>query len=107
MNYVVGQVSFEERGRSSVMGKNKGLLNIYVDQYSGESLGAEHIGHLLAWARQQQMTIQTMLTIPFYHPVIEDGLRTALRDAQSKLTNDNNHINELIMTHANAIKLII
>lgn len=91
-NYVVGQVSFEGQGRSRVMGKNKGLLNVYADQDSGEFLGAEmfgpaaeHIGHLLAWARQQQMTVQAMLTMPFYHPVIEEGLRTALRDAQQKL----------------------
>ena len=26
-----------------------------------------------------------MLEMPFYHPVIEEGLRTALRDAAAKL----------------------
>ena len=26
-----------------------------------------------------------MLAMPFYHPVVEEGLRTALRDAQAKL----------------------
>jgi dihydrolipoamide dehydrogenase len=26
-----------------------------------------------------------MLEMPFYHPVIEEGLRTALRDARAKL----------------------
>lgn len=113
-NYVVGQVSFEGQGRSRVMGKNKGLLNVYADQNSGEFLGAEmfgpsaeHIGHLLAWARQQQMTIQAMLTMPFYHPVIEEGLRTALRDAQHKLSVDKQTMDEFIMTHDNAIKLVI
>jgi dihydrolipoamide dehydrogenase len=68
---------------------------------------AEHIGHLLAWARQQQMTIQAMLTMPFYHPVIEEGLRTALRDAQHKLSVDKQTMDEFIMTHDNAIKLVI
>lgn len=34
---------------------------------------AEHIGHFLSWSVQQ------MLDSPFYHPVIEEGLRTALR----------------------------
>ncbi|TWX66707.1 dihydrolipoyl dehydrogenase [Colwellia demingiae] len=113
-NYVVGQVSFEGQGRSRVMGKNKGLLKVYADQYSGEFLGAEmfgpaaeHIGHLLAWARQQQMTVQAMLTMPFYHPVIEEGLRTALRDAQHKLTIAKHDMNEFIMTHDNTIKLVI
>lgn len=113
-NYVVGQVSFEGQGRSRVMGKNKGLLNVYADQNSGEFLGAEmfgpaaeHIGHLLAWARQQQMTVQAMLTMPFYHPVIEEGLRTALRDAQQKLAIEKHDMNEFIMTHDNAMKLVI
>ena len=46
---------------------------------------AEHIGHLLAWALQAGMTIAQMLDMPFYHPVVEEGLRTALRDAAAKL----------------------
>jgi len=114
MAYVVGQVSFEGQGRSRVMGKNKGLLNVYADQYTGEFLGAEmfgpaaeHIGHLLAWAKQQQQTIQTMLTMPFYHPVIEEGLRTALRDAQKKLIVDSKEMNEFIITNRNEIKLVV
>lgn len=92
-SYVTGQVNFESQGRSRVMGKNKGLLKVYADKYSGEFLGAEmfgpaaeHIGHLLAWAKQQQMTIQQMLSMPFYHPVIEEGLRTALRDTLRQLS---------------------
>ena len=32
-----------------------------------------------------KMTIPQMLDMPFYHPVIEEGLRTALRDADAKL----------------------
>jgi dihydrolipoamide dehydrogenase len=46
---------------------------------------AEHIGHLLAWATQQRMTVPAMLEMPFYHPVIEEGVRTALRDLNHKL----------------------
>ena len=45
----------------------------------------EHLAHLLAWAHQMHMTIPQMLEMPFYHPVIEEGLRTALRDAAAKL----------------------
>ena len=41
---------------------------------------AEHIGHLLAWALQAGMTVAQMLEMPFYHPVVEEGLRTALRE---------------------------
>ena len=46
---------------------------------------AEHIAHLLAWAIQAEMTVSRALDMPFYHPVIEEGLRTALRDAKAKL----------------------
>lgn len=45
----------------------------------------EHIGHLPAWALQQRMTVSEMLEMPFYHPAIEEGLRTALRDLNTQL----------------------
>jgi dihydrolipoamide dehydrogenase len=32
-----------------------------------------------------KLTVQQMLDMPFYHPVIEEGVRTALRDARAKL----------------------
>jgi dihydrolipoamide dehydrogenase len=90
--FVTGKVSFENQGRSRVMLKNKGLLHIYAEYGTGLFLGAEmfgpraeHIAHLLAWAYQQRMCIPEMLEMPFYHPVIEEGVRTALRDANKKL----------------------
>ncbi|MBB5018836.1 dihydrolipoamide dehydrogenase [Chitinivorax tropicus] len=90
--FVTGEVSFEDQGRSRVMLKNKGLMHVYADQASGRFLGAEWIGpraeniaHTLAWAYQQSLTIDQMLDMPFYHPVVEEGLRTALRDASAKL----------------------
>ena len=46
---------------------------------------AEHIAHLLAWVIQAGFTVPQVLAMPFYHPVVEEGLRTALRDAQAKL----------------------
>jgi dihydrolipoamide dehydrogenase len=90
--HVTGVVSFLNQGRSRVMLRNKGLLHVYADAATGRFLGAEmlgpeaeHIGHLLAWALQMQLTVAQMLEMPFYHPVIEEGLRTALRDAQAKV----------------------
>ena len=90
--HVVGEVSFENQGRSRVMGQNRGLLRVYADGTNCRLLGAEmigpraeHMAHLLAWAHQQQLTISQLLEMPFYHPVVEEGLRTALRDAQAKL----------------------
>jgi len=89
---VVGSVDFGDQGRSRVMLQNRGRAHVYADRATGRFLGAEmvgpraeHIAHLLAWAHQQQLTIADMLRMPFYHPVIEEGLRTALRDAASQL----------------------
>ena len=91
----------EDQGRARILFRNTGLLNVYGDVATGRLLGAEmigpaaeHIGHLLAWSLQNQMTIQQMLEMPFYHPVIEEGLRTALRDLDGKLRSANPHATE-------------
>lgn len=87
--FVSGTVDFGDQGRSRVMGMNRGLLRVYADLdgvfVGAEMVGprAEHIAHLLAWAHQQGLTVDRMLEMPFYHPVVEEGLRTALRQAQS------------------------
>lgn len=88
----VGEVSFANQGRSRVMHLNQGLLRVYGDRETcslvgAEMLGprAEHMAHLLAWSVQQRMGVTRALQMPFYHPVIEEGLRTALRDLACKL----------------------
>ncbi|WP_318522955.1 dihydrolipoyl dehydrogenase [Photobacterium leiognathi] len=90
--FETGSVSFENQGRSRVMLRNKGMLHVYGEQGTGRFLGAEmispdaeHLAHLLAWAHQNKMTVAEMLDMPFYHPVIEEGVRTALRDLNAKL----------------------
>ncbi len=90
-SFVIGEVSFENQGRSRVILKNRGLLHVYADIETGLLLGAEmfgpdaeHIGHLLAWVAQLGLTVKEILALPFYHPVVEEGLRTALRDAETK-----------------------
>ncbi|TVS10749.1 MAG: dihydrolipoyl dehydrogenase [Wenzhouxiangella sp.] len=90
--YAVGSLDFRNQGRSRVMGKSRGLLRVYGEHGSGLFMGAEmfgpaaeHIAHLLAWSAQQRLTVDEMLDMPFYHPVIEEGLRTALQDLAGKL----------------------
>ncbi|TXR54281.1 dihydrolipoyl dehydrogenase [Reinekea thalattae] len=90
--YAAGSIDFLAQGRSRVMGKNNGLLRVYAQHGTGLFLGAEmfgpaaeHVGHLLAWALQQGLTVNEILEMPFYHPVIEEGVRTAFRDARAKL----------------------
>lgn len=96
IDFAQGSVSFEGQGRSIVKLKEIGLLKVYGDKKNGEILGAEmfgpeneHIAHLLAWVISQKMKVKEVLALPFYHPVIEEGLRTALRDLRDKIhTND-------------------
>ncbi|HEY6774754.1 MAG TPA: dihydrolipoyl dehydrogenase, partial [Oxalicibacterium sp.] len=90
--YQSGRVSFANQGRSRVMLQNRGMLKVYGERGTRRFLGAEmvgpraeHIAHLLAWACQAQMTVDDMLAMPFYHPVVEEGVRTALRDLKENL----------------------
>jgi len=92
--FSVGKVSFENQGRSRVMLQNKGMLRVYAEHATGRFLGAEmigpraeHIGHLLSWACQAGLTVSAMLDMPFYHPVVEEGVRTALRDLAHQLAS--------------------
>ncbi|NYE62701.1 dihydrolipoamide dehydrogenase [Duganella sp. 1224] len=96
--FAVGQVSFHNQGRSRVMLQNKGLLRVYAEYQSGRFLGAEmigpraeNLGHLLSWAVQAGLTVDAMLDMPFYHPVVEEGVRTALRDLAHHLKNEPAH----------------
>ncbi len=89
---VVAEVSFDDQGRSRVMGMNRGLLRVYGDRRTCRLVGAEifgpraeHLAHLLAWAVQRGETVFQLLEMPFYHPVIEEGLRTALRNLAREL----------------------
>lgn len=89
---IKGTVSFENQGRSRVMLKNKGMLNIYFDKTSHKLLGAEmigpsaeHLAHLLSWQIARGTTIEDFKNLPFYHPVVEEGLKTAYQNALSKI----------------------
>jgi dihydrolipoamide dehydrogenase len=91
-SFATGQVNFEDQGRARILLRNKGLMNVYAETATGRFLGAEmvapggeHLAHLLAWALQNRMTIEQMLEMPYYHPVLEEGLRTALQDVKAKL----------------------
>jgi dihydrolipoamide dehydrogenase len=92
VEFVTGAVSFEGQGRSIVKLKEQGLLHVYADKQTHKILGAElqapdgeHLAHLLAWAISLNLTVEETIRLPFYHPVVEEGLRTALRDAHKKL----------------------
>ncbi|MEN9543537.1 MAG: hypothetical protein RLZZ598_370, partial [Pseudomonadota bacterium] len=86
IRFATGRVSFADQGRSRVIARNVGALHVYAELGTRRLLGAElvgpaaeHLAHLLAWSIQRRETVDAALAQPFYHPVIEEGLRTALR----------------------------
>ncbi len=88
----IGEIQFAPVGRALIIGKNRGLLRIYVQKSDGLLLGAamccvkgEHLAHLIAWSVQNGMTVFDMLKMPFYHPVIEEALQAALYSVLSEL----------------------
>ena len=88
----IAEMQFGPVGRALIIGKNRGVLRLYVNKADGLVLGAamacvkgEHLAHLLAWSIQQGMTVFDMLKMPFYHPVIEEALQGALYGVLSEL----------------------
>jgi dihydrolipoamide dehydrogenase len=88
----IGEVSYADQGRARVAGRNQGVVRLYARRQGCQLLGAEmlgphveHMAHLLAWSVQQELTVQQILRMPIYHPVFEEGLRTALRDLAARL----------------------
>ena len=45
----------------------------------------DHMGHLLAWAIEAGISVDQALAMPFYHPVVEEALRTALNRLRKSL----------------------
>ena len=89
---VIGEMRLAPVGRALLLAKNKGVLRVYVNKADGKILGAtllsvraEHLGHLLTWAIHQNLNISDLLSMPFYHPVIEEALQGALYNALGKL----------------------
>ena len=67
-------------------------MRIYASHADARVLGAEmcapaaeHMAHLLAVAIEQNLTVFDLLRLPFYHPVLEEGLRSALRELARQL----------------------
>ncbi|AVP58014.1 dihydrolipoyl dehydrogenase [Pulveribacter suum] len=89
---LVGEVDYGAQGRARVALRNAGLLRIYAAPGTGRLLGAqlcapsgEHLAQLLALAIDRDLTVQDLLRMPFYHPTLEEGLRTALRQIARQL----------------------
>jgi dihydrolipoamide dehydrogenase len=93
IDFITGFVSYENQGRARVLAKNQGGLEVYIAKQDHQILGAElfcpsaeHMAHLLAWLISEKLTLENVLDKPFYHPTLEEGLRTALKHARRQLT---------------------
>jgi len=91
-NVVVGEMRMGPVGRALIMGKNKGVMRVYVDKTTAAVLGAtlisvkaENVAHLVAWAIQRGLSVYDILRLPFYHPVIEEALQACFYDVLKKL----------------------
>jgi dihydrolipoamide dehydrogenase len=87
----IGSAGGDSNGRAKILGSEESLLRLYADARDGRLLGAamvaaggEHLAHLLAWAIQRGETAQGLLQLPFYHPVVEEMLQTALKEIAQK-----------------------
>lgn len=90
-DFVTGVARFNT-GRAIVMDQTAGVAHIYADRCSGRVLGAEmmapageHLAHLLAWVISQSLTVDQVLSLPFYHPVLEENLRAGFRHLSEQL----------------------
>ena len=88
---VSASFNMAEQGRAILMNRPEGVLHV-VASADGRLLGAElvapeaeHLGHELAWLIQQGVTVDEALRLPFYHPVLEEGLRSVLQMLRRQL----------------------
>ena len=88
---LVGTLDFGFQSRAKVLGRAAGRVEIYGNAQgllTGATIigpEAEHLGHLVAWAVQAGFDVEQALGMPFYHPVLEEGLQSALVDLSRQL----------------------
>ena len=82
---------FANQSRAKVLGRNVGRMEIYANK-DGTLTGAlivgpdaEHLAHLMAWIVQAGFDVDKAVTMPVYHPVLEEALQATFRRLKSKL----------------------
>jgi dihydrolipoamide dehydrogenase len=84
-NPLVGKATYDDQGCAKVIGKASGILHLYADEETRTLTGAElfvpageHLAHMLAWLIDRKVSVEDALELPFYHPSLEEGVKTAL-----------------------------
>ena len=90
--FAAGEQNFRFQTRARCLDINRGLMRVYADKATRRLVGAalitphgEHLAHELAWMIQGGLTIDEAVALPFYHPVLEEGLEGALKSLQRAL----------------------
>jgi dihydrolipoamide dehydrogenase len=89
----IAEFSLERNnGRAIVMGEDHGMILLFADKSSRKLIGgelvmpqAEHMAHLLNWVTELGLTVDQILDLPFYHPVLEEAVESALKTLRSEL----------------------
>jgi len=89
---IIGTARTSTNGRSRILTDAEGILRIYADKTRATILGAsmigaraEHVAQFLALAIDNELTIYELLAAPFYHPVVEETIQSALQDIARQL----------------------
>lgn len=83
---ICGRSDYSDQGRARAEARAEGAVTLYADAHGrliGADLccpGTEHLSHLMAWSVQSGATASAVLELPFYHPTLEEGLKSALRE---------------------------
>jgi dihydrolipoamide dehydrogenase len=84
---VTGTLDYGDQGRAKVMDRAEGLVRLHADPRDGRLIGAVMLGpevdqsaHLICWAIEWGKSASDLLDMPYYHPTLIEGLKTALRD---------------------------
>ncbi|OWU86226.1 dihydrolipoamide dehydrogenase [Oceanicola sp. 22II-s10i] len=84
---VTGRADFSNQGRSRVEDRAGGMIRVHADRKTGKLVGAdlclpdgEHIAHQMAWIIGLGIDAGAAKDLPFYHPTIEEGVKSAFRD---------------------------
>ena len=92
---LIGSADFATQSRARLAEEAYGMIRVYAEPESGKLLGCEmalpegeHFAHLFGLAIQSGMSVSDMLAMPFYHPVMEEGLRSALREISKQLPEE-------------------
>lgn len=85
--YTGASASYDDQGKARVEHRLGGLCRLYARCSDGCLTGASlcapdagHLAHFFALAIEAGMGADDLLNVPFYHPTLEEGLKSALRE---------------------------